>query len=175
MRPSLAGSAERVKALKCPGGPPAAGLRLITPLWAYVQEKSAADVMKEQEAMLMAKYGGLKPKKKAGMLPKVRPVRVHLCPAACCLRSLGPHSCSSLSRFACRSGNTALGAAWLRPGLQRGTPWKRGPARRSRPVCDVLCWPSTLLAHARSSSHAFCCLLPYLCRTTSSSTRRTGP
>ncbi|KXZ54562.1 hypothetical protein GPECTOR_4g627 [Gonium pectorale] len=32
------------------------------------QEKSAKDVEKEQEAMLMAKYGGLKPKKK--LLPK---------------------------------------------------------------------------------------------------------
>lgn len=33
-----------------------------------LQEKSAKDVEKEQEAMLMAKYGGLKPKKK--LLPK---------------------------------------------------------------------------------------------------------
>ncbi|KAG1658170.1 hypothetical protein FOA52_006931 [Chlamydomonas sp. UWO 241] len=31
-------------------------------------EKSAADIMKEQEAMLVAKYGGMKPKKKGGAL-----------------------------------------------------------------------------------------------------------
>jgi hypothetical protein len=31
-------------------------------------QKSAEDVMKEQEAMLMAKYGGLQPKKKKGAL-----------------------------------------------------------------------------------------------------------
>ena len=35
------------------------------------QEKSTKEVEKEQEAMLMAKYGGLKPKKK--LLPKVHP------------------------------------------------------------------------------------------------------
>ncbi len=37
-------------------------------------QKSQEDIMREQEAMLMAKYGGLKPKKKAGVLggaPKV--------------------------------------------------------------------------------------------------------
>ena len=34
-------------------------------------QKAPADIMKEQESMLMAKYGGLKPKKK--LIPKVRP------------------------------------------------------------------------------------------------------
>uniref|UniRef100_A0A7R9V186 Negatively light-regulated protein n=1 Tax=Chlamydomonas euryale TaxID=1486919 RepID=A0A7R9V186_9CHLO len=31
-------------------------------------ERSPSDIMKEQEAMLMAKYGGMKPKKKGGAL-----------------------------------------------------------------------------------------------------------
>mmetsp|Transcript_33338 Transcript_33338/g.73714 ORF Transcript_33338/g.73714 Transcript_33338/m.73714 type:complete len:99 (-) Transcript_33338:896-1192(-) len=35
---------------------------------ADASQKSAADVMKEQEALLMAKYGGLKPKKKGGLM-----------------------------------------------------------------------------------------------------------
>lgn len=33
-------------------------------------EKTADEIMKEQEAMLMAKYGGMKPKKKPGIATK---------------------------------------------------------------------------------------------------------
>ncbi|KAJ9511148.1 hypothetical protein QJQ45_013233 [Haematococcus lacustris] len=38
-----------------------------------VPEKSPEQIMKEQEALMMAKYGGMKPKKKGLMQAKVRP------------------------------------------------------------------------------------------------------
>jgi hypothetical protein len=44
---------------------------------AKAAEKAAQDaIMREQEALMMAKYGGMKPKKKGGAaLPKVRTLR----------------------------------------------------------------------------------------------------
>eukprot|EP00798_Chlamydomonas_sp_ICE-L_P001640 gene1640-33031_t len=39
-----------------------------------LQEKTQAEIMKEQEALLMAKYGGMKPKKKPGIATKVQQV-----------------------------------------------------------------------------------------------------
>jgi hypothetical protein len=37
----------------------------------HAQEKTAEEIMKEQEAMMMAKYGGMKPKKKGLLNAKV--------------------------------------------------------------------------------------------------------